>query len=211
MTAGFDEVLFPIYAGFGSQGGPARNTQIVVTGSGGERRNARWANSRRKYVITLLRSDDEIHSVVEFWEARNAKTYGFRLRDLSDYKSCAPLQNHSANDQIIGTGTGTFQEIQLIKTYVSGPRSWVRTIKKPVAGTVKISYDSVEQPSSAFTVDTTTGLVGCSPPNGVTVRAGYWFDTGVRFDTDDLQINWKEPRANAVQSIPMIELPLEDQ
>jgi hypothetical protein len=64
----------------------------------------------------------------------------------------------SATDQIIGTGDGSEMAFQLIKTYGSGGHSSVRKIKKPVAGTVRLALDAVEQ-MSGWSVDTTTGMV----------------------------------------------------
>lgn len=203
----FDEVQLPVKASLKSRGGPRRKTNIVILGSGDERRNARWTNSRRRYSINFLRSDDDINALITFWEARNACLIGFRLKDWLDYKSCPPLQNVTATDQIIGTGSGTHTTFQLIKTYTSGPSSWVRKITKPVGGTVRISFNNIEQSAGSFTVDTTTGQVSCSPPAGQTVKAGFEFDVPSRFDTDDLDnINWADAKAGNVD-IPIIELP----
>ena len=45
----FDNVRFPVAISRGLAGGPERRTDVVMTASGREERNARWANSRRKY------------------------------------------------------------------------------------------------------------------------------------------------------------------
>jgi uncharacterized protein (TIGR02217 family) len=65
----------------------------------------------------------------------------------------------------------------------------VRTITKPVAGTVKVYLGSVEQLSS-WSVDTTTGLVTFSmpPAPGVEVTADFEFDVPVLFDTDHMAV-----------------------
>jgi hypothetical protein len=57
------------------------------------------------------------------------------------------------------------------KHYPSGSVIEVRTITKPVAGTVKVYLDSVEQ-LSGWPVDTTTGLVtfGTAPSLGLRFR-----------------------------------------
>ncbi len=64
----------------------------------------------------------------------------------------------------------------------------IRTITKPVAGTVQVYLDGVEQPSG-WSVDTTTGLVtfGVPPTLGVEVTAGFEFDVPVRF----IPITWQ--------------------
>lgn len=208
----FEEVQFPVKVGMSSTGGPMRQTQIVSLGSGGERRNARWTNSRRKYSVVYFNSDDEIHSVLTFFEAMNARLIGFRLKDWADYKSCAPLQTVTPLDQTIGHGDGATKTFQLIKTYTKGTRSSTRNIKKPVSGTVRVAVGGVEQ-LTGWSVDTTTGIVTfvtapalTSPATAIT--AGFEFDVPVRFDTDYLEINMKEAKAGIAQNVPMIEDPL---
>lgn len=206
MTS-FVEVQFPTAISMGSLGGPSRQTQIVVFGSGYEARNARWLNSRRVYDIGYgLHSENDIDAVIQFFEARNGRLVGFRFKDWSDYKSCPPRNTVRATDQVIGTGAVTPTVFQLVKAYTSGGVTYSRAIKKPVAGTVKIAIAGVEQ-FSGWTVDTTTGLVTFSVgPSGGQITAGYEFDTPVRFDSDKLEINMAEWAASKLQSIPMMEL-----
>jgi len=205
----FDEVRFPVEISFGSSGGPTRQTQIVIMGSGAEARNARWLNSRREYDIGYgLRSMNDLHTVIAFFEARNAQLIGFRFKDWTDYKSCGPDSTPSPIDQNIGTGSVTPLAFQLVKKYQSGSSFWTRTILKPVAGTTRIAVNGTEQFGN-FTVDTTTGIVSftSSPPGaGATVTAGYEFDTPVRFDSDKLTINMKEANAGNYPSIMLREL-----
>ena len=149
----FDEVLFPLKTTFGSTGGPRRRTEIASLGSGAEERNAVWADSRREYAAgTLVKSRDDLHAVIAFFEARNAQLRAFRFRDPIDYRSGPPLKQPTATDQIIGTGDGATATFQLVKTYSSGAQSYTRAIKKPVAGTVKsvkvTTIGGVVQPGS---------------------------------------------------------------
>jgi uncharacterized protein (TIGR02217 family) len=203
----FDEVQFPPEISMGSTGGPERQTSIVILGSGAEARNARWLNSRRSYDIGYgMRSDNDLHTVIAFFEARNARLRGFRFKDWSDYKSCGPTSTPSATDQPLGTGSITPMSYQLKKTYTSGSQSWVRTIMKPVAGTILAAVNGVA--TGAFTVDTTTGILTFTAPPaaGAVLTWGGEFDTPVRFDTDKLVINMRDYRAGQIQSIPLMEL-----
>ena len=86
-------------------------------------------------------------------------------------------------------------------------RSWVRTIAKAVAGTVRVALGTVEQ-MSGWTVDTTTGVVTftSAPGNGVIVRAGFEFDVPVRFDTDMLDVTLDIERLGSITSIPLLEI-----
>lgn len=207
----FDEVQFPTKISMDSTGGPNRQTQIVVMGSGAEARNSRWRNSRRSYDVGYgLHSMNDLHTVIAFFEARNGRLIGFRFKDWSDYKSCGPDSTPTDMDQILSEAVGASPPAyQLSKTYTSGPSSYIRKILKPVAGTVILAKNGIAMPSSAFTVDTTTGLIHFTVfPNPISdvITAGYQFDTPVRFDTDNLKIDLKEFNAGVAPSIPMMEL-----
>lgn len=203
----FHDVRFPTAIAFHSTGGPERRTEIVTLGSGFEERNAVWANSRRRYDAgTGVKTLDDIHAVIAFFEARGGRLHGFRFKDFADYKSCAPNAAVTPNDQPLGTGDGTTRTFQLAKTYTSGPASWTRSIKKPVAGSVRLAVAGVE--TAAFTCDTTSGLVtfATAPPANAALTAGFAFDVPVRFDTDSLSINLANLRAGEIASIPIVEI-----
>ncbi len=204
----FHEIKFPTAISFHSSGGPARKTEIVTLGSGFEERNAVWANSRRRYDVGYgVKTLDDLHTVIGFFEARMARLYGFRLKDFSDCKSCAPGQSVSPTDQAIGAGDGATTQFQLVKTYTSGPASWQRKIQKPADTTTRVALDGVEQ-MSGFSVDATTGVVTftSAPGAGAAITAGFEFDTPVRFDTDQLSINLSDFAAGEIPSIPIVEI-----
>ena len=204
----FHEVRFPDNISRGARGGPERRTQIVELASGDEERNASWANSRRRYDVAYgIRRADDLAAVVAFFEARNGRLHGFRYKDWADYKSALPSQANTATDQQIGTGTGSTQTFQLTKRYASGAQTWVRTITKPVDGTVRVALGMVEQ-MSGWTVDTTTGLItfATAPAGGVTIRAGFEFDVPVRFDSDTLDVTLDFERLGSITSIPLLEI-----
>ena len=204
----FHEVRFPDNISRGARGGPERRTQVVELASGDEERNASWANSRRRYDVAYgIRRSDDLAAVVAFFEARNGRLHGFRYKDWGDYKSALPSQAITATDQQIGTGTGSQQTFQLFKRYTSGGQTWVRTIAKPVAGTVRVALGMVEQ-MSGWTMDTTTGVITfiTAPVNGVIVRAGFEFDVPVRFDSDTLDVTLDFERLGSITAIPLLEI-----
>ncbi len=204
----FHEVRFPDNISRGARGGPERRTQIVELASGDEERNASWANSRRRYDVAYgIRRADDLAAVVAFFEARNGRLHGFRYKDWADYKSALPSQAMTATDQQIGTGTGSLQTFQLSKRYTSGAQTWVRTITKPVAGTVRVALGMAEQ-LSGWTLDATTGVITftTAPANGVIVRAGFEFDVPVRFDSDTLDVTLDLERLGSITSIPLLEI-----
>ena len=95
--------------------------------------------------------------------------------------------DYQATGQLIGTGDDATTQFQLVKRYPSGSVSEVRTIAKPVAGTVRVYLDGVEQ-LSGWSVDVTTGVVTFPTPpvTGIDITADFEFDVPVRFDTDIL-------------------------
>ena len=170
----FHDIRFPDNISRGARGGPERRAQVVELASGDEERNASWANSRRRYDVAYgIRRADDLASVVAFFEARNGRLYGFRYKDWADYKSSLPSQVITPTDQQIGTGTGSLKTFQLVKRYTSGAQTWVRSIAKPVAATVRVVLGTVEQ-MTGWTLDGTTGVVTftTAPGIGVLVRAG---------------------------------------
>ena len=204
----FHEIQFPTAIAFHSSGGPERKTEIVTLGSGFEERNAVWVNSRRRYDVGYgVKTLDDLHAVIAFFEARLGRLTGFRFKDFADCKSCAPNDSVTLLDQAIGTGDGTTTQFQLIKTYTSGPSNWVRTIDKPVAGTARVAVAGVEQ-TSGISIDDTTGLItfDSAPASAAAITAGFEFDTPVRFDTDSLSINLSNFAAGEIPSIPLVEI-----
>ena len=128
----FHEESLPLAFALGAHGGPERRIDITALASGHESRNTPWAHGRRRFDIGgAVRSLDQLHALVVFFEARRGKLHGFRFRDFLDWKSCAPSQTQSAADQIIGAGDELKTQFQLIKTYGAGGDAYVRPIKKP--------------------------------------------------------------------------------
>ena len=206
----FHEVRFPADVSFGSSGGPERRTQIVTLGSGREERNAPWADSRRRYNAGYgVRSLDDLHAVIAFFEARRGRLHGFRFKDWTDFKSCSPGSEPGPFDQRIGTGDGSATAFALAKAYASGGESYVRAITKPVAGTVRVAVGGVELTAgTGFAVDAGTGVVtlASAPTAGTPVTAGFAFDVPVRLDTDFLDVDLSAFRAGQIPSIPLVEI-----
>ncbi|HEX2552064.1 MAG TPA: DUF2460 domain-containing protein [Microvirga sp.] len=210
MSADFHEVLFPLDVALGSRGGPVRRTDIVTLASGREHRNSRWAGSRRRFDAGLgIRTVDALHAVVAFFEERRGRLHGFRFRDRVDWRSGPPSAAPTSLDQAIGTGDGATTVFPLAKAYGSAHAPYRRTIAKPVAGTVRVAVDGVEQTAgTGFACNPATGLVtfAVPPGSGANVTAGFDFDVPVRFDTDELEIDLSAFEAGAIPRIPLVEI-----
>lgn len=208
----FHEIRFPATLSFGSVGGPERRTEVVTLANGFEERNTPWAHSRRRYDAGVAMRDlDDIETLIAFFEARRGQLFGFRWKDWSDFESCAPSADPAFRDQVIATGDGTTAVFQLTKTYRSGADSYVRPIRKPVEGTVRLGIAGDElQDTIHYTVDAATGLVTLLeiPGDGDEITAGFEFDVPVRFDSDAIQTSVASFQAGEVPSVPVVEIRL---
>ncbi len=204
----FHEVSLTLPFALGASGGPERRVDIVPLGSGAEARNTPWAHGRRRYDIGgAVRTLDEIHELIAFFEARRGKLHGFRFRDPFDFKSCAPSTTLAATDQQIGVGDGTCSAFQLTKYYGDGAAAYFRPIVKPVVDSVSIAINGVATSPEAYDVSN-LGVVtfGEAPPAGVAVSAGFLFDTPVRFDADRLDLAIDGFGAGHAVTIPLTEI-----
>ena len=210
-SSNFHEVRFPVDLALGAAGGPVRRTEIITLGSGIEKRNTRWANSRRKYNAGYgIKTIEDLYDVIDFFEQRRGRLFGFRFRDPIDFKSSRPRHTPSVSDQQIGTGDGSQSKFQLTKKYGSGEAAYERKVAKPVDGTVIVAIDGNVASASDYSVDHTTGQIEFSankiPSAGQMISAGFEFDIPVRFDADEITVNLKNFQAGDIPSIPLLEL-----
>ena len=210
----FHEVRFPTAISFGATGGPERRTGVVTLASGYEERNQRWADSRRAYNAGYgVKTSDDLHKVIEFFEERRGRLHGFRWRDQLDHKSCAPLAALSPLDQEIGIGNGTIATFQLTRRYGSEHAPYTRPVRKPVAGSVRVAVAGVELgEGTGFTCEPASGIVtflpGAIPTAGAVVTAGFEFDVPVRFDTDKIEASMRGLGHGEIPHIPVVEIRL---
>jgi uncharacterized protein (TIGR02217 family) len=209
------ELQFPPAISNHSAGGPGYRTSIVELDSGAEERVGFWSAPRYHYNLQYgIRNFADLRTVLNFYVARRGPAVAFRYKDWLDYSSSAtgkPSSSTPVNtDQQIGVGNASQTAFQLVKNYADAGATVVRTVTKPVTGSVTISFDGVDQPSG-WTVDTTTGIVTFSvaPGNGVVVKAGYLFDVPVRFGGEidaGLLLALDTFDAGSLPSIPLVEV-----
>ncbi|CAN2534060.1 hypothetical+protein [Methylocapsa aurea] len=208
----FHETRFPLDVSLNGRGGPERRTDVVALGSNRETRNARWAHSRRRYEAGYgVKSLAQLAAVIEFFEERRGRLFGFRWRDRADCSSARLGGAPSPLDQALGHGDGARAQFALLKTYGGSFAPYSRVIVKPVAETVRVAIDGVEKTRGVdFDVEATTGVVSfalsCAPASAAAVTAGFLFDVPVRFDTDYLEIDVSSFEAGAIPKIPIIEI-----
>lgn len=206
----FHDIRFPASLSFGALGGPERRTEIVPLASGFEERNSPWAQSRRRYDAGLgLRSLDDLHDLIAFFEARMGQLHAFRWKDHADWKSCAPSAWPAPTDQFLGEGDGARTAFRLRKGYSSGGVTHWRPVTRPVPGTVRVAVNGAERtPGPQWSLDAATGTVtfAAAPLAGAAVTAGFEFDVPVRFDTDAIRVQLSTFAAGEVPSVPVVEV-----
>jgi uncharacterized protein (TIGR02217 family) len=209
--AGFHDVRFPLELGFGAAGGPAFSTQVVVTASGAEQRNAEWSDARLEYDAGLgIRSEDDLKRLVGFFRARRGQAHGFRFLDPLDNSSAADGGEPTATDQRIGTGDGGATRFALVKSYGDNAlpdeppqtrritRPWPETVTVAVAGVVLAGGWTL---AAGGFID-----FDAAPSPGAPVTAGFRFDVPVRFATDRIEVSIAGWRAGELPSVPLIEI-----
>ena len=191
---------FPENISYGAMSGPEYQTNVIVVNSGYESRNINWQQARAKYDVGHKgRSKADTDALVAFFRSVKGKAHGFRFKDWTDFQVAL------ANGRTLKQPGLKFQ---LQKLYASGILSELRTISKPVAGTVSVQRNGVTVSSGTgagqYTLDTTTGKLTLKEdirvsissitkanPGVVTTSAPHGFATGNVIDFD-MQVNMQE-------------------
>ncbi len=207
----FHDVRFPTDIALGASGGPVRRTEIVSLGSGKEQRNSRWKHSRRKYNVGYgVKTASDLYRIVEFFEERSGRLYGFRFKDQLDHASAPHGNSISFDDQQIGIGNGVAERFRLTKQYGGAETGYVRNVLRPVEHTIVVAVNGQQINADGFSFDFGTGEIVFNqetlPPNEAVITAGFEFDVPVRFDTDEIAVNMAHFQAGNIPSIPLVEL-----
>ncbi len=178
------ELQMPTYVSEGAVAVDDWNTQTNVLPSGRQQRIALQSKVLGRWTINFSTVDETKHKALRNFKLAVKGAYlAFRFRDPADFKSdgqqsCSPA-----------TGNGSATAFQLQKTYtVDSPgTSYVRTITKPVNGTVAVYVNSVLQTlTTHYTINHATGVITfVSPPgNTLTVKATFRCDKPAHFVND---------------------------
>jgi len=212
----FFETEFPRAIGYLAIGGPVFSTTTNEGFSGGEQRNRNWSQTRGIWTIDLqMKTQSFFDAVHAFFLAVGGQADAFRFFDHKD---------HTATGQTLGTADGTNKIFQLLKNYVSGGRTYTRTITKPITAAVidfqgnalpnsVVVYDngSAKTLTTDYTIDYTTGIITfvTAPTAGHAITADCQFHFPVRFMVDELKAQ-VEPSdvlgGNILISFPQFEL-----
>lgn len=210
----FFDKQFPTEISFGARGGPQESTNIVVLGSGSESRRARWSDAGGSWnVATGIKNDTDLHTLISFWRICRGSFRGFRFKDWQDYTSSIRNVAPTNADQNIGTGDGTKTSFQITKAYIFGGETILKTILKPVVGTVLVAVNGIAQVEGTdFLVDYSLGIIHffVAPAIDLSVTVGFEFDNPARFKSDKLDVTGLTTKLSRAQVVDVIELkPLE--
>lgn len=175
------ETVLDLAPAYGWQGGPEFYTRVITLRNGHERRNARWANCRHRFILPFQNITDTAYltQLKSVFLAVRGQSDSFLARDRSD---------ETAVGEALGFApSGGTAPVQLIKTATFGVASYVRTITRPQPGSVTVYEDGV---AKAGTVSATTGEFTPSTDwAGGALTADFRFYVPVRFASDVLSMS----------------------
>ena len=184
--------------GYGWEGGPEFSTRIVTMANGFERRNADWAEARRKFSLPFINlSRDRYLPILNMFYAARGQLHCFLYRDPLD---------HEAENEFIGLGDGVEVEFQLSKlTNVDGFIYQRNVYAIPDSESIVVTVNNVV---TAVTVDKDRGtiLFAAPPELNAQIRWSGIFDVWVRFNSDYLPFSLDAPDARNGQ-VELIEMP----
>ena len=202
--AHYDDAILPLTVKYGAASMPRTSSQITHTATGYRKVNQRWSQKLRRLKLQYQLDDDAFDAVLKFWEALEGPTHSGLARDWTDWNSTAGLMRDGDESQItmldqpmkntvtgLLVGDGSTTTFQLVKRYLSGSASHIRTIQKPQSGTLIVALDGVLQHTTGspidYSVDYSTGIVTFTgpPAAGLAPTAGFAFYVPVAFTNDE--------------------------
>lgn len=194
MPTPFRDVSFPNAVARGATGGPGYSTGVVPLTAGREERNQNWDEARARYNIsTGIRSRDEMALVIAHFRVMKGRAYSFRFKDWNDFQ---------AVDQAMVQLTPT--TYQIVKRYLVLGFEDVRTITKPVSGSVVVKVAG--SPVTPADINHLTGVVTFASPPASAPTATFDYDVPVRFDSDYLPVQANSYNSQVVPNIELLEV-----
>jgi uncharacterized protein (TIGR02217 family) len=199
---------FPDNISIGVSFGPEFVTVIATNPAGYEYRNRVRVKALSKGDCThSVKTKAQYDELVKFFRSVGGRFHGFRFKDWSDYHL-----KHA--DSVLALSPNFADTYQLFKKYeVATGFSELRTISKPVQGTVSVLFEGtvpiLEGPGTGeFGMDYTTGEIvfgtAIAGITGITVACE--FDVPARFDTDHMPAVLTHPDVFDWGQIPILEI-----
>jgi len=184
----FEVEALPRAIGFQRVGGPQFNTGIIGVQSGQEQRNRNWTFARAEYQASVVTPVSAIGSTDTFIE--QVRTAFLMVGGMADgFRFYDHLDCIAVNEPMVLV-SGSIWQLQ--KTYSLGGRTYVRTITKPITGTV-LDYRGVAladtltlSTGTVSSADNTTGKITISGAVG-TPHASFQYHIPVRLTSDKFE------------------------
>jgi len=196
----FHEIQFPADISYGCTGGPQFLTGIVTPTDWAEQRVQQWEQPRRKYNVSqAVKNYAQYGALLAFFMNRAGRAHGFRFKDWLDY---------TAFGQLCIVANPEYPLVyQLQKKYTDAAGySSIRTIKKPVAGTVTVYKDHILM-TDAYTVDYTKGhILFAADPAPAVITADFEFDVPCRFASDEMPSSMDTDACFSWNSVEIVEI-----
>lgn len=159
----FLEERLPVGVRLGAGYGDDYNVEITETTGGMEYRHLVHPYPRRTFDIMYTQDTEDLWGqILALYHRAYGRFAGFRVKALDDYTTKNRVETPTAFDQQLQTITaGLVYQLQVAYGAGATPLAIglpVRTIFKPVTGTVKIAIGTVEQ-TLGWSVDVTTGRI----------------------------------------------------
>lgn len=203
----FLDTRLPVEVEKGSRGGASFKTGILTLTSGAEKRNRDWSVMRHSFNVSYgVTNAAYWNTVRDLFLVAGGMADVWRFKDWSDYEIGVDATDTA---QSIGTGDGAATTFQIFKRYQVSIYTVDRNIKLPVASTVRVFVDGVEQTlTTHYTVNATTGVITfvSAPGNTLDVAVICEFDVPVRFNLDKFVANWFALTDDMKASLPSIQI-----
>jgi uncharacterized protein (TIGR02217 family) len=160
----FLEDRLPINIDYGSSFGEEYAVEIDTTANGNEYRRLRHNAPRARYDLSFDMRQQlwVMDEVVALYHRVFGRFSGFRVKNLADYSSNGYTGTPTFADQSCAVVSAGVYQLQKSYGGIGGTLPIgrpIRTVFKPVSGSVLVGVSGALYPSAQWTVDTTTGRV----------------------------------------------------
>lgn len=160
----FLEDRLPIAIDYGSSFGEEYAVEIDTTANGNEYRRLRHNAPRARYDLSFDMREQlwVMDEVVSLFHRVFGRFAGFRVKNLADFSSNGYTGAPAATDQACALVSAGVYQLQKSYGGAGGTISVgrpIRTVFKPVVGTVVIGVAGASYPSAQWSVNSTTGRV----------------------------------------------------
>ena len=164
----FLEERLPVEVGYGAVYTDSHAVEVVTTSSGAEYRRLIHSLPLMQMDISYaFRSERWIYDAVkDLYDRARGRFGGFRVRNHADFSTNADISAPTALDEPLALVSAGVYQLQkrygLGAAALAGVGYPVRTIYKPVSGTVLVGVAGATYPAVQWSVDTTTGRITCA-------------------------------------------------